>query len=412
MKSLYSILRHQLVLGLLWSYKYIYTPIRVRKIRGKDKINVLFFLTSLGSWKTESLFRMMLTHPRFTPKILILKGVYFEDSRNLLRQYCDKYGYPYDEIDETKENLQQKFHPDIIIYQKPYAGEYAENLEFKYNLKSLFIYIPYGMRNTTESWQWDTPLLKHCWQIYYENKSIYDEYRMLSKANKRSGRLTGTPVMDDLLIPRNKLIDPWILTVPSKKRIIYAPHHSFDPDNQFDTGTFLLIGEQMLELAKSVSDRVQWAFKPHPVLRKKMETYWSKEKIDRYFNEWDKLGQVVEGGYMELFKFSDAMIHDCGSFILEYHATGNPVLYIDKPGSRMNATWNSTAREAMNLHYHASSIDQIRDFIENVIAGVDIRKDERQGFLNNHFTPPFNQSACQNIIDCILNPHMDKKMHP
>lgn len=143
-----------------------------------------------------------------------------------------------------------------------------------------------------------------------------------------------------------------------------------------------------------------------------METYWSKEKIDRYFNEWDKLGQVVEGGYMELFKYSDAMIHDCGSFILEYHATGNPVLYIDKPGSRMNATWNSTTREAMNLHYHASTIDQIRNFIENVIDGVDIRKDERQGFLNNHFTPPFNQSACQNIIDCILYSHMDKKMHP
>lgn len=369
-------------------------------------------MTSLGSWKTESLFKMMLNHPRFTPKILILKGVYFEDSRDVLRQYCDKYGYPYDEIDETSENLQHKFHPDIIIYQKPYFGEYAENLEFKHNLKSLFIYITYGMHCTFESWEWNTPLLNHCWQKYYENKSNYYEYTRLTKNNKRSGRLTGTPVMDDLMIPKETLNDPWIQTPTLKKRIIYAPHHSFDPVNTFDTGTFLMIGEQMLELAKSMSDRIQWAFKPHPVLRKKLETYWGKEKVDRYFNEWAKIGQVEEGAYLGLFKHSDAMIHDCGSFIVEYHATEKPVLYIDKPGSSVKVdTWNTTAKEAMRLHYHATTIDQIREFIENVIAGIDPRKKERQAFIDTYLTPPFNHSACQNIINCILNPQMDKKMH-
>lgn len=380
-------------------YRKAYTPIRANRIRGKERIKVVFLLGNLGAWKTERLYKRMLTHPRFEP-LLIIGRTSDEDDRPTLRRYFEEKGYSYKEEDNIEGPMWKKYRPDIIFYQKPYGSAFTKNL------KSLFCYIPYAFHNSIEDWAFKTPYLYNCWQIYYENSILRDYYTYSLGHHIYNGYATGTPPMDDLLVSKKSLVDPWKVS-KNKKRIIYAPHHSIDPENWWQSSTFLQTGETMLSLAEKYSDKVQWAFKPHPLLRGKLDKIWGKEKTDAYYNRWEtaEWSQYENGEYIGLFKHSDAMIHDCGSFLMEYHSTGNPVMYLERPNNEtFDQTLNETVQEAHRLHYKGYTQEDIKQFIINVINDVDPRKEERADFYVTHMTPPDGKTACQNIIDCILDP--------
>ena len=217
--------------------------------------------------------------------------------------------------------------------------------------------------------------------------------------------------MDELLTPKEQIPDQWKKYTGKKKRIIYAPHHSIDPENTWQTSTFLMFGEAILQLAEKYSDQVQWAFKPHPLLREKVEKIWGKEKTDAYYGRWNNVswGQFEPGKYMGLFHHSDAMIHDCGSFIMEYLYTNNPVLYIMR-NKNLADTFNSAYKKALSLHYQAWTLQEIEEFILNVINGKDLMKQKRDYFKESYLVPPNGKSASDNIIDCLLYGDKANKM--
>ncbi len=61
------------------------------------------------------------------------------------------------------------------------------------------------------------------------------------------------------------------------------------------------------------------------------------------------------------------------------------------------------AKEAYNLHYHAYNKKQIEDFIIDVIHGVDRKKNEKEIFYKKNLCPVGERTACDNIINAILN---------
>ena len=378
------------------AYRHIYIPLRARQIRKKKIINVLFPVGNLGAWKTELLYVNMLEHPRFNPILLIGKTNEEDDRDNLIR-YCKEKGYQFHEDNDLGGNMWHKYHPDIIFYQKPYGDSFA------HNLRSLFCYCPYGFRNSIEDWNFKTDLLYNSWQIYYENEALCHYYSSHMDRGIYNGFATGIPPMDELISPKEKLDDPWKGS-KIKKRIIFAPHHSINPNNWWQTSTFLETGEIILEIAEKYSDRVQWAFKPHPLLRYKLEKIWGKDKTDSYYDKWSnsEWSQYESGKYLGLFKHSDAMIHDCGSFIMEYQATGKPVMYLTRDNN-ISSDWNDTVKKAYHLHYRGKSRQDIEIFIENIINNIDEKKEERLNFFCINMTPPNNTSASDNIIQCILS---------
>lgn len=103
-------------------YRNAMITIKAAKIRKKDNITVVFVLESLSTWKTESLFQLMVTHKRFNPIILITYNN-AEDDRNILAQYCQEKGYShFVETGQKNEKLWNRFHPDIILYQNLMMG--------------------------------------------------------------------------------------------------------------------------------------------------------------------------------------------------------------------------------------------------------------------------------------------------
>lgn len=158
----------------------------------------------------------------------------------------------------------------------------------------------------------------------------------------------------------------------------------------------------MLELAEKYRDEIQIAFKPHPLLRVKLERLWGKTKTDIYFSKWQNMPntELHEGKYEDLFLSSDAMIHDSGSFVFEYLFVNKPVMrtIYDVP---LEAMFNDLALSCLDQYYKGYSEHDIELFIQNVIRGIDPLKEQRTKFVNDVLMPHGNPS--QNIIDDILD---------
>lgn len=125
----------------------------------------------------------------------------------------------------------------------------------------------------------------------------------------------------------------------------------------------------------------------------------------RYFETKTQLenAQMVDGRYIEVFKHSDAMIHDCGSFSLEYFYAHKPMMFLyEKKGRKDKVHINDVTKEAKSLHYRGDSEQAIEQFIVDVINGIDPMKEQREEFFAKNLTPKGGKSACQNIIDAIL----------
>lgn len=381
-------------------------PAKVRALRKKDKIRVLFVVHELASWKTETLYLAMKKHPRFEVNIGITFSLENTPSQNisavgLLIDYLKEKSYDYTEL--AGSILETQLCPDIIFYQKPYYGVIADRFFVKNKSNALFCYAQYAFNTLTGSWTNNKDLHLMAWQLYYENEAAAECAKKNSFIKGRNFRVTGLPFQDELMTPKEAYHDPWKKQDREKKRIIWAPHHSIDPENYIHFSTFMSFADTMLELAEKYKDAVQFVFKPHPVLAKKLGVVWGEERRKAYYERWDRMenGQLCEGKYIDLFKYSDAMIHDCCSFMVEYHYTLNPVMYLTGPCTEHD-NFMPWAEEAFSLHYMGRTREDIEKFIINVIEGEDPMRKTREEFYRKNLVPPHGKTACENIIDSIL----------
>ena len=391
-----------------WYYfDHIRMALNRHRIRHKEKIRVLFVLTNISLWKTETLYQKMLSHERFDPILGIVPSCADkEDDRELIRNYCNQQGYIFYEV-STERTLTSQLHADVILYSQPYLSYYYHKHLFFNNDSALFVFVPYAYHSVLEDWNINELLYLHAWQYYFENDSVASEFALRMNNKGRNIVVTGLPMADQLLSMSNYNINPWKNIVP-KKRIIFAPHHTIGSKEMPDLvginySTFLEYADFMVEMAEKYKNEIQIAFKPHPYLKMKLYTVWGEEKTETYYHKWQEMEntQLESGNYIGLFHFSDAMIHDSGSFRIEYLYTLKPVMFLVKEeGVADNCS--QFVKEAFNLHEHGRCKDDIEQFIINVINGVDPRYGERKSFFEKCLLPPGGKSASDNIIEALL----------
>lgn len=393
---------------LFWSrFDYVYSfyiKYRGRQIRKKEKIKVLFVLSELGAWKTEDLYLAMKLHNRFEPIIGVTNNPIVENTEKDLIDYLQKKNYDYVDLNNDKYSI-DKIKPDISFYYKPYDVWFPAKHVFKKHLTTLPCFINYAFTTMGNSIYVSFEICNYSWFVFVENILVAKrKEEIIGKRRSSNVRVTGIPMQDALCKPLIKYTNPWRHN-DERKKIIYAPHHTIKGTNGKGTeyATFLEFGEYMLELAKKYSDKAVFAFKPHPTLYSKLVPIWGAEKTDRYYKEWATLEntQFENGEYVGLFAYSDAMIHDCVSFQVEYLFTRNPVLFLDT-ANYIPEDQNEFGRLANQLHYRARNEEDIECFVINTINGVDPRKAERSDFYNRYLLPPNDKTACENIISTIL----------
>jgi hypothetical protein len=379
-------------------------PSKVKRLRKKEKIVVLFFLNDISKWKSEGLYLQMLEHERFEPILGVTTGT-AESPLAVARKvyeaiaYLDRKKYEYVELSERIDPQ-----PDIVIYTEPYIFSVPiRYIIYRYFRKCLFICIHYTCHLSKSRLNYFPHVHRCAWIDCYESKLAIDEAYKIIGRKRKSLKHTGLPMADMLLSPASG--DPWKPQGRKKKRIIWAPHHSMGLNGEkILYSNFLEIAEYMLALASEFEDDIQIAFKPHPVLRDKLNEIWGQKKTIGYYECWENMenGQLSEGSYADLFKHSDAMIHDCVSFIVEYQFMNKPVLFITKDIESLSVNLTEFGKKALFAQQIAHDKADIRNFIVDVIVGRDEKSAERNAFLSDELLPPNGKSASQNIIDQIL----------
>jgi CDP-glycerol glycerophosphotransferase (TagB/SpsB family) len=169
---------------------------------------------------------------------------------------------------------------------------------------------------------------------------------------------------------------------------------------------FIEMADFMLDVAKQYSDRIQIAFKPHPRLLTELYNHpkWGVEKADSYYKKWADLtnGQLEMGDFVSLFYYSDAMIHDSGSFVIDYIYFNKPQLFITKD---VNVQLRESDRIAERVFQNVSTgynENEIIDFIDNVvIRGNDTKSMIRKQILEEELLPPNGKFASENMYSDI-----------
>ena len=388
----------------IWTLYHIVLEWYVRHIRKKGTIRFLFLLQELSQWKTEMLYKAMLNHPRFEPILGITTCLNTPGAELKVKEYCKEKGYEYVLIDPDSTIFRQ-IKVDLLSHQRPYGQDIHPKHRVSRNLFIPVVYIPYFLSTITEKWLVNQRLCLLAWRIYLDNDYCRDEWKRLHRLHGINYAVTGLPMMDELLMPKESFHDVWPNT-QQKKRIIFAPHHTIANIHLEGIGysTFLENADFMLRMKEKYRDQVYFVFKPHPRLYQNLLSIWEKEHVDAYYDSWNDPGFShvdINNKYISLFKYSDALIHDCGSFTIEYLYTGNPVMYLTKnEHHKDNMTWS--AAKAFDLHYKGRSHSEIESFIQSVISGFDPRKEDRISFRDWFLTPPNGKTASENIIENIL----------
>ena len=398
-----KVMFREIVKRIKWRIFHLWITSRVHRIRKKQKIRFGFLIQELTQWKSEFLYKAMLAHPRFEPILCISPSLGYPGAERSLIDYCQTRGYNYCLLDPDNTIIEQ-ICIDFVVPEKPYQKEMHPLHQIERNKQLPFIVIPYYLSTITENWVVNQRINLLCWRQFVDNESCRKDWARIHRLKGLTYAVTGLPVMDELLTPKEFLPDVWPVT-DNRKRIIYAPHHTIAEKHWEGIGysTFLDYCDAMLDIRDKFKDKVYFVFKPHPSLKKRLLEIWGEEKTDAYYRKWDVPGvsHVEQGKYLSLFKYSDAMIHDCGSFTVEYMYMDNPVMYLVRDDAHAN-NMIPYAKEAFDLHYKGKCIEDVEHFVVDVIEGYDPLKEKRSSFKQENLLPPNGKTACENIICSIL----------
>lgn len=394
-----------------YDYKHHYF---LKEVRKKEKIRVVFFAMNLSMWRYQNLCKKMLERLDFEVYVVLSPCQTFpieQQKRDMavLRSFFSSTNIPY--IDYDFEGLcfdvRKKLNPDILFYPQPYIGVLCKKHDCKYFFDRLIGYYPYAFWTVLGNWSYNTLFHNVAWKLYYSTDLHKQDAMMLSDNKGRNVVVVGYPTADDFL-SSGTFRDVWKPQTKIKKRLIWAPHFTISKErSNVVHSNFLWMADFMLNLADKYADRLQIAFKPHPRLLTELYVHpnWGKEKADDYYKKWEMLdnGQLDEGDFKDLFMTSDAMIHDCGSFTVEYHYSLNPVMYILEEESDYTNTLSAFGRKAFEAHYIGRNSLDIIHFVEKILFdGEDKMYQVRKEFYDNFLLPPNGISVADNTLNDIL----------
>lgn len=389
---------------------------KISRLRSSGRaVKILFIISNLPMWRAQRLYNLLKKDLRFEPKIIVSPFQrYNEDECDKIKHqvisYLTERGISDYLIADTNLNLEKfldiDFDPDIIFPSQYYDNVYGNKLDYLWNRKRIYCYIPYGLNTVKEQFAYNSEFHNNCLKFYQASiLHLKTAKRMMANKGKNIV-VVGEPDYDKFIECKS---DPWkkITDGKQRKRIIWAPHFSINPTDILHRASFLWLYDEMPNIAVEYKDSVQIAFKPHPNLHNALCQLegWGARYTQEYYNKWALMEntQLEEGDFMDLFKYSDAMIHDSGSFTGEYLFVNKPVMFTTKNVNALREGADDFGLRCIDLHYIGKDIDGIRSFIEDVVLKEnDKLKEERSSFYNEYLIPPNGKSVAENIYNDLL----------
>ena len=413
--------------------QYIYNQLLIQQnvtnlaLRANNgyKINVVFIFFK-SYWVYDMLYKLFDNDDLFNVTLIITPYMANLTDEEII-EYNNMYNYfkdngfkiikGYDEVSNKTIDLELECAPDIVFYGSDWIYAFPKLLQpFNISQSSLICYVPYSfmVSDLLDSHCMNSEIIRKSWKFFCPTE--FHKQRIIDKNinNLDSGKLIVSyyPKLDGIFL-NNTNNDFWKKTVDlegnTKKRIIWAPHWTIAP-NLLNYSTFKYNYEFFYGYAKS-NPNIEWIFRPHPLLKGAIinSGLMSVDEVNHYYQKWNDLPNAryyFGTDYASMYKYSDAMITDSGSFIGEYLICNKPGLKLDRNTQR----YNDFANLALNYWYRCDGNDF--DFIENFIYDVvvcdnDSLKKPRTEFVNNNLIPRGKLTASEIIFNHIKS-HFSK----
>lgn len=368
----------------IWTihFNYQWTLIRVKCKIKKNKLKVVFYTNEPQKWSYDSLYWEFENSNYFEPLIVVVpryrvhKGLdrtrmSLEEQYKfyLERGYRVTYGYKEGKYIDIK-----LLKPDIFFYLQ-LAEIPGVDDPYIVSKTALTAYCPYAYQLSDYKKHYLETFHRLLYVNYMEHQLTLERFESYKKGNSKNCVSVGYPKLDVYLNtltqnPKRYWKDP------SKYKIIYAPHHSFRKNDSylFRWSTFPENYNLILQIAREHLETT-WIFKPHPMLKSTIirEGLMTEEQVNRYYAEWEEVGHIYDSGdYFDIFKTSDLMITDCGSFLAEYLPSNKPLIrLINKRGVPLN----KLGKQFSDCYYNAYNNDDLLLFFDEIVVkGNDYKK--------------------------------------
>lgn len=374
----------------------------IEKIQHKyqnKKLKIVFLSSENPKWVYQSLYEEFEKNPKFDVQVLItvreslLKKKYkFLEYEKLARKNYNFFkekemnvAYAFDFKKKEYINLKE-FQPDIIFYEQPWELPEKQSI-INTSKYALSFYCSYGSCITNGRNEYSEAFYRDVYTYFLDNdciKNILIEHG----CNEKSLVISGQPKLDAYLKPINYSNIQW--KTEGKKRVIWAPHHSFFDDSMLRFGTFNWNYKFFYNFAKNHPE-IEFILKPHPELKRQIVSngLMSISEMTEYFKMWENLpnAQIYEfGNYFDMFRTSDLLITDCNSFLYEYLPTKKPVIRLIGKNS---AGHNEFGQKIISGYYPVRNIEELESQLNLILnEEKDPLLSVREKIINENLIQP------------------------
>lgn len=386
-----------------------------KKIDSGQKVKVAFFVNYASIWKHEEIYKMFYNDSRFDTYVIIAPVTdhgmaYMIEEMSKASQAFRRKGIEvvcgYDKSHNRFLNVKKTIAPDMVFFTNPHANQTIKKFHITNYKNTLTCYTQYAYHVTfLNDLQYNQLFHNIVWRAFYETKFHRKIAIECSRNNASNVVVSGYAGIEKIKYSVRTNDTVWLNQDNDLKRIIWAPHHTVDPNGKTFFSNFLKYHQIMIEIAKKYSNFICIAFKPHPHLKIKLYSHpeWGKDRTDDYYKLWDELKntQLETNDYINLFNTSDAMIFDSTSFIAEYLYTGKPSLFTITNENVFNLL-NDFGKQAIKNHYHGYDENDIEKFIIEVVCEeIDTMKEKRKSFYETYLMSSNLKKPSKNIYDYI-----------
>ena len=370
------------------------------KLARGEKISVAFLVCDASMFSGESVYQKMKEDPRFTCSIVVaprvtrgeafLRETLAKTMKTLGARYGEAVQALYDPDTHEAKPLDADLVFSTILYEDQTLPAYTTE---KLSERALVAILYYGYGGLFISNEQKTPFLPNvvfAWRYFVSNEAT------------RAMNAAKNPLLDNMVVAGYCKMDRIEVekvkceklnasaagagTDSRRKKVIICPHHTIDKAaDGLALSTFLTHADLFLKLPEMFPE-IDFVFRPHPLLFPRLATakWWGEAKTEAYRAKMCAFANVEfqQGGdYFASFVDSDAMIHDCGSFLAEYFYTGHPQCYLLDSEKTVAEQFLPFSRTLLDFAHKAFTGDEIVAFIrEVVLKGNDPDKATRDAF--------------------------------
>ena len=383
---------------------------RAKLARG-GRLKVAFLVCDASMFSGESVYARLAADPRFDCAIAVaprvtrgeafLRETLAKTVDTLRKRYGDAVRALYDPDAKRSLPLDADIVFSTVVYEDQTLPDYTTE---RLSERALVAVLYYGYGGLFISNEKKTPYLPNIvlsWRYFVSNEATR---RMNVEKNPllaENAVTVGYAKMDRLAtIPRRE---------GGGKVILLCPHHTLEKiPGELSLSTFLK-NAGLYQRLPEMFPEITFVFRPHPLLFPRLATakWWGPEKTAAYERAMEAHPNVVfqrGGDYFEAFRNSDALIHDCGSFLAEYFYTGCPQCYLLESEATLEEQFLPFARTLAEHVRKAYTDEDVVAFVRDVAAGRDPDRESRAAFAAkevcvNH---PDATSAVLAVLDAAL----------